>query len=170
MEAYLVEWVIDDPFAAQVNTAELTAVIEQTLRACGRPQATLTVVVTSDEAIQMLNRDYRNVDAPTDVLSFASQEANSPDDPTLVLPPELAAELASYLGDLVIAYPYAERQAAHYQNTVAAELRLLVVHGVLHLLGYDHATPEEEAAMWARQEAVLTPFGDHGLSHRPYDA
>lgn len=167
---YTVEWVIDEPFAPQVNSAELTTVIEQTLRDCGRHQATVTVVITTDEVIRALNRDYRKVDAPTDVLSFASQEANPLDHPALVLPPELAAELATYLGDIVIAYPYAEHQAARYQNAVAAELRLLVVHGVLHLLGYDHATPEEEAAMWARQEAVLAHFGDHGLSHRPYAA
>jgi probable rRNA maturation factor len=168
--AYTVDWAIDEPFTPLIDTDELTAVIEQTLHQCGRDRATLTVVITTDEAIQALNRDYRGVDAPTDVLSFASQDAGAPDDPTLVLPPEVAAELADYLGDLIIAYPYAERQAAHFQNPVAAELRLLVVHGVLHLLGYDHATPAEEAAMWARQEAVLAHFGDHGLSHRPYDA
>ena len=122
-------------------------------------------MVTSDEAVQQLNRDYRGVDAPTDVLSFAAQES-SDEEPELVLPPEVAAELAAYLGDIVIAYPYAARQAARFGNSVAAELRLLTVHGVLHLLGYDHATPAEEAAMWAIQEQVLAAFGDAALARR----
>ena len=125
----------------------------------------LTIVVTDDESVQELNREYRGVDAPTDVLSFAAQES-VPDGPALILPPELAAEMASYLGDLLLAYPYTERQAARYGRSVAAELRLLVVHGVLHLLGYDHATPEQEDVMWALQEAVLAPFGDTPLVRR----
>jgi probable rRNA maturation factor len=86
----------------------------------------------------------------------------------LALPPELAAELERYLGDIIIAYPYTIHQAAHFGSTPAAELRLMVVHGVLHLLGDDHDTPEAEARMWARQEAVLAQFGDQGLSQRRY--
>jgi probable rRNA maturation factor len=103
-------------------------------------------------------------------LSFPSQSEDPTNDAALTLPPELAAELENYLGDLVIAYPYTADQAAHYQNSVPSELRLLAVHGTLHLLGYDHATPEEEATMWAAQEAALAPLGDHGLSQRNYDA
>jgi probable rRNA maturation factor len=163
-----IDWEIDEPFLAQVDRADLTAAIERTLQLSGRERAALTVVITSDELIQQLNHDYRGVDAPTDVLSFASQESVSPTTPALVLPPELAAELDDYLGDILIAFPYAERQAAHFQNSIAAELRLLAVHGVLHLLGYDHDDPQAEAAMWAQQEAVLAHFGDHNLSHRQY--
>lgn len=161
---------IDEPYAALVDDTNLNAVVTHLLTAVGQADATLTLVVTSDEAVQALNRDYRGIDAPTDVLSFAAQET-APDAPALAdLPPELAAELGDYLGDVLIAYPYAERQAAHYQNSVQAELRLLAVHGVLHLLGYDHATPAEEAAMWEQQRAVLAPFGDAHLSQRTYDA
>lgn len=161
---------VDEPFLDLVDEANLTQVLTQLLIHVERPTAALTLVITDDESVQELNRDYRAVDAPTDVLSFAAQESD-PTAPTLAdLPPELAAELAGYLGDVIIAYPYAERQAAHYQNSVAAELRLLAVHGVLHLLGYDHATPAEEAAMWALQSTILTPFGDASLSQRTYDA
>ena len=63
----------------------------------------------------------------------------------------------------------AARQAERFGNSFAAELRLLTVHGVLHLLGYDHATLEEEAEMWALQEEILAPFGDRGLSQRDHD-
>lgn len=160
---------IDEAFLAFVDEENLTNAVIHLLHHVARPLAALTLVVTTDEAVQELNRDYRGVDAPTDVLSFAAQES-APAAPALAeLPPELAAALASYLGDVIIAYPYAARQAAHYQNTIAAELRLLAVHGVLHLLGYDHATPEEETTMWALQSAVLAPFGDAHLSQRTYD-
>lgn len=161
---------VDEPFLDLVDEADLTNVLTQLLAHVARPTAALTLVVTDDESVQELNRDYRGVDAPTDVLSFAAQE-NAPSAPELAaLPPELAAEFAGYLGDVIIAYPYATRQAAYYQNSTAAELRLLAVHGVLHLLGYDHATPEEEATMWALQSTILAPFGDAHLSQRTYDA
>ena len=68
----------------------------------------------------------------------------------------------TYLGDIIIALPYAARQAAAAGHAAEAELQLLAVHGTLHLLGYDHASPEEKAAMWSAQTAVLTQLG---LSH-----
>jgi probable rRNA maturation factor len=74
------------------------------------------------------------------------------------------------LGDIIIAYPYTMQQASHFGSAPAAELRLMVVHGMLHLLGDDHDTADAEAEMWARQESVLAQFGDHGLSQRRYDA
>jgi probable rRNA maturation factor len=158
---------IDDAYVSLVDGENLQAVAVATLVANGIDDAEVTIVVTSDEAVQQLNRDYRGIDAPTDVLSFASQEGESEVD--LALPPELAAELDRYLGDIIIAYPYTIQQAAHFASTPAAELRLMVVHGLLHLLGDDHDTAEAEAEMWARQEEVLAQFGDHGLSQRQYD-
>lgn len=166
--SYTIEIQTDDAFMQSVDTENLIAAIETTLQVVARPTAALTVVITSDEVVQQLNRDYRQVDAPTDVLSFANQDAAAEEPTQLALPPEMAAELADYLGDVIIAYPYAKRQAEYFQNPMAAELRLLVVHGTLHLLGYDHATPEEQAAMWAVQDAVLAHFGDQGLSTRAY--
>jgi probable rRNA maturation factor len=163
---------IDEEYVPLVDAENLRAVGEVALRARGVVDAELTVVVTSDAAVQELNRDYRGIDAPTDVLSFAAQASvqESASAPEMALPPELAAELSRYLGDIIIAYPYVAQQAAHFGNTPEAELRLMVVHGVLHLLGADHDTPEAEAAMWAQQEAVLAQFGDQGLSQRHYDA
>ncbi len=161
---------VDDPFVDLVDVENLSMVIADLLIKVGQPAAALTVVVTDDEMVQSLNRDYRGVDAPTDVLSFAAQEATATEPVLADLPPELVAEMSNYLGDVLIAYPYAAHQAAHHQNSVQAELRLLVVHGVLHLLGYDHATPEEEAAMWALQSEILASFGDAHLSQRTYDA
>jgi probable rRNA maturation factor len=168
MSSFDIEIQIDDDYAALVDAENLRAAAAAALQANAVEDAELTIVVTSDAAVQQLNRDYRGIDAPTDVLSFAAQDRDGAQD--LALPPELAAEVDRYLGDIIIAYPYTVQQAAHFGNSPAAELRLMVVHGVLHLLGSDHDTPEAEAEMWARQERVLAQFGDQGLSQRHYES
>jgi probable rRNA maturation factor len=142
---------VDEPFAAEVDAADLAAVIAAALAAEGRAEAELTLVITDDEAVAALNQQYRGVAGPTDVLSFPAQEPT----PGFVSAPEADA----YLGDIIIALPFTRRQAADLGRPLAAELRLLAVHGALHLLGYDHADPAEEAGMWARQDAILGQVG-----------
>lgn len=107
----------------------------------------LTVVITDDVGIQELNRDFLGIDAPTDVLSFSALGATGP----FVVAPEAG----NYLGDVIVSFPQASAQAQELGHPVEQELDLLVAHGILHLLGYDHATDEEQAAMWSRQEEVL---------------
>jgi probable rRNA maturation factor len=105
----------------------------------------LTIVITGNAQLRSLNRTFRAVDAPTDVLSFATDE-------------QLRSDMI-YLGDVVISYPTARAQAHAGGHPVAAELQLLVVHGVLHLLGHDHDTETEKKAMWKAQAAVLKKIG-----------
>jgi probable rRNA maturation factor len=105
----------------------------------------LTIVITIDEDVQALNREFRNVDAPTDILSFPADDI--PDIGDDDEPP--------YLGDLIIAYPYASAQAAHAGHDMDDSMTLLVVHGTLHLLGYDHDTPENRDLMWQAQAHAL---------------
>jgi len=162
---YTIDVQVDDAFAAEVDADELAQAVTAVLTASRVTAAAVTVVVVDNAQVQQLNRDYRGVDAPTDVLSFAGQEG----DAALALPDELADEMAAYLGDIIIAYPYCAAQAARFGVTVAAELRLMAVHGTLHLLGYNHDSAEAEAAMWARQEEILARFGDRGLSARRYE-
>ena len=158
---------VDDDYAPLVRRDELVAVALATL-ALFEGDYRVTVVITGDERVRELNREYRHVDAPTDVLSFAAQES-SPAEPEIAVLEEMIAELDSFLGDIIIAFPYAARQAIRYHNSLEAELRLLVAHGTLHLLGYDHGTPEEEAEMWELTAEVLAPFGDTGLLRRHYE-
>ncbi len=116
------------------------------------PASAISIVITDNEGVAQLNRDFRGIDSPTDVLSF-------PADP---LPPELAEHLGDeppYLGDLVMAYPYALSQAERENHPPADSFMLLAVHGTLHLLGYDHNTPENRAEMWAAQDAALKTLG-----------
>ncbi len=117
-----------------------------TLEGVTTPQE-LSLILADDDHLQRLNRDFRGMDTPTDILSF-------PSDP---LPPEILAELDSpiYLGDIIISVPYAARRAVGESHSLVDELRLLVIHGTLHLLGYDHNTPEKQGEMWAKQTAAL---------------
>lgn len=105
----------------------------------------LSIAVVSIEEMADLNTRYRGKEGPTDVLSFGC------DDPCAVVSPE---EFVT-LGDVVIAPEVAEEQAAEYGHTVEEELNLLLVHGVLHLLGYDHEADEDASAMQERERALL---------------
>jgi probable rRNA maturation factor len=138
---------VDESFAAEVDAAGLARAAEAVLMAEGEPDAEVSLVITSDETVAELNLLYRGVKGPTDVLSFAARESA----PGFVSAPEAD----TYLGDVLIALPFTRRQAADLGRSLDDELQLLVVHGVLHLLGYDHAEPDEEAAMWDRQDEIL---------------
>ena len=135
-----------------VDRARLRQAVETVLSAhaerfTGRAPA-LTIVLTDDDSVRALNHEFRGVDQPTDVLSF----------PSPPLPPVLSEE-TQYLGDLVIAYPYAAAQAEREGHPLPDSLSLLVVHGTLHLLGYDHADADGRAIMWAAQGRALTALG-----------
>jgi len=108
------------------------------------PPLELSILLTGDADIQQMNRDFRGVDKPTDVLSFPAGDA---------LPGMEDAD--PYLGDIAISVPYAARQAAQAGHDLAGELQLLTIHGVLHLLGYDHDEAAAKEAMWGAQTAVL---------------
>jgi probable rRNA maturation factor len=108
----------------------------------------VTVVITNDDEVRRLNAQFRGVDAPTDILSF----------PAEALPDEIEGEVP-YLGDLIIAYPYASRQAQEAGHALGDDLVLLAIHGTLHLLGYDHDSAANQEAMWVEQAAALAAAG-----------
>jgi probable rRNA maturation factor len=157
---------VDDEFLSMIDIGMISVTVEKTLHHLGVFAGSLTVVIGNDEQIRRLNRAFRQIDTATDVLSFRADDDLSTD--SVQIPDDLAAEITGYLGDLIIAYPYAAAQAKRFGNSIEADLRLLTVHGTLHLLGYDHDSAENEAVMWARQESVLAQFGDTGLSYRGY--
>ena len=106
----------------------------------------LSVKITGDQEIQELNSAYRDIDKTTDVLSF---EADYYD-------PDLESR---YLGDVVISYHRAAAQAEKRGHPVDSELQLLVIHGVLHLLGYDHGSAQDKESMWLKQDQALDELG-----------
>jgi probable rRNA maturation factor len=143
---------IGEQVAAPIDAID-TALIERTvhtaLEAEGQPgPIELSILVTDDAELHGLNLDYRGIDEPTDVLSFAAEEEHA----GFVRPPDMPR----YLGDLAISYERVVAQAAEYGHSPARELAFLTAHGVLHLLGYDHERgPEDEARMFARQDQIM---------------
>ena len=141
------------PPSEQVSALLEMAVLTTLRQQATPPPVALTLLLTDDGRMRRLNRDYRGYDEPTDVLSFP---AGAP------MPGMTAGPL--YLGDVVMAIPVAERQAAAAGHSLIAELQLLAVHGTLHLLGHDHAGAEDRERMWAAQTAVLAQIGLHDIT------
>ena len=112
------------------------------------------VSLVDDETIHQVNRDYRNVDRVTDVISFAFNDDKDPKDQINSL------DVQKMLGEILICLPQAKRQADEIGNSLERELSFLFTHGLLHLLGYDHMTPEDEAIMFPLQEMILGLVGD----------
>jgi probable rRNA maturation factor len=134
------------PISAALQDLLVRAAQQALATACDDPQADAALVLTDDKQMLELNRTYLGIEAPTDVLAFPSGEVD----------PETGAY---YLGDVLVSYPRAAAQAAAAGHPVEAELQLLVVHGMLHLCGYDHIDAISKAAMWERQAEILRLIG-----------
>ena len=127
--------------------------LEKTLLAENVPTTIeISLMITGQEQIQALNRDYRGKDQPTDVLSFALQENKESEDAQAFIGPP---DGLLHLGEIIISYPQAEVQASERGHSVKKELAELIIHGILHILGYDHEKVELEPAMAAREKAIL---------------
>lgn len=112
------------------------------------PNTEVDITIVNNEEIHQLNRDYRGVDRPTDVLSFALDEGDEE--------PEIEdGEAEHLLGDIIISAPIAQAQAEEYGHGMAREMTYLAVHGILHLLGYDHMEEEDKRIMRKEEEEVL---------------
>lgn len=108
----------------------------------------ITVTLVDDEEIHGINLNYRNVDRPTDVISFPAEEGES-----------IAHIPDGFLGDIIISVPRASAQAEEYGHSFRRELSFLAVHGTLHLLGYDHMTERDAGEMFGLQEDILKEMG-----------
>ena len=138
---------IKEEFAHGIDESLLFRTVQAVLTHEGKAQqADLSLVIDDDDRLQELNSQFLGIDSPTDVLSFPSDEID----------PE-SGEL--YLVDIIISFPRAMVQANEAGHSPLAEVQLLLVHGMLHLLGYDHAENEEKDAMWAAQKAILEQLG-----------
>ena len=126
----------------RVSAAKIKRTAEKILRLLDRQSAELSVALVGNEEIRELNRRYRNKPTPTDVLSFSADE---PADPR-----------APLLGDVVISVEQAAIQAGRAHRTLAAEIDWLLIHGILHLLGYDHERSAKEAKIMRALEKKIT--------------
>ena len=146
-----IELSVEEKFEGLVDEEWVKRITQQVLEAerIASPYE-MSLVFTDSETVQRLNRDYRGVDEPTDVLAFymlSQKEADS----SFVLPPDGITRL----GEVIISYPQAAEQAKEQGHSVDEELALLIIHGILHLMGYDHEQPEEERRMREREEELL---------------
>jgi probable rRNA maturation factor len=146
-----IEISVAEEFRGVVDEDRVRRATQAVLKAEGVvPPYEVGLVFTDSETVKQLNRDYRGVDEPTDVLAFNMLPQKAGDD-SFVLPPDGVTRL----GEIIISYPQAVEQAREQGHSPKKELALLVIHGILHLLGYDHVEPEEEAKMRAREKELL---------------
>ena len=140
-----VEISLEGPVDAWLHDAgNLEELAESALTILGKADHDLSIVLTNDEYIRILNRDFRQKDAPTDVLSFAQMEG------------EPFVSPVPTLGDLVISLETASRQAEERGHPLAAEVRVLLVHGLMHLLGFDHLDAGDRREMAVAENELLT--------------
>lgn len=153
-----VDFEAQDGIEAPITEDEMTQICETVLTQEGveRP-CFLSLSVVDDETIKEQNLDWRGIDAATDVISL---ECERPDDP------DLAPGEPCELGDILLAPNFITQQAGRYATTVADEFRLLLIHGLLHLLGYDHLDDNEAEVMEAREDELLRLVStDQPISH-----
>ena len=110
------------------------------------PPTTFNIIIVDKEKIQQINRDYRNKDAVTDVISFAFEEVD-----------DVKYDNIRFLGEIYICYDICLKNAKKYGNSFDREFCFLFIHGLLHLLGYDHQTKEQEEVMFKLQDEILPP-------------
>ena len=144
---YQVEVVIESGMNAPTLADCLITAAQATLSHQGAPAGELSILITNDQRMGTLNQEYRGVAGSTDVLAFPAGEQ-----------PDLPGQ-PYYIGDIAISLPRARLQATERGHTLEKELQLLVVHGVLHLLGHDHACPDDKALMWSAQRDLLAALG-----------
>lgn len=148
--------IIDGDFEGCPEVSWLQGVAEQVLMTQNvSSNAELGLVLTNQERVQELNRRYRGEDKPTDVLAFymtPAAEETEAESPSFVTPPDGLL----HLGEIIISYPQAVIQAQERQHSIKRELAILIIHGVLHLLEYDHDKPEPERRMRAREAEILS--------------
>ncbi len=145
--------IIEEGLEIGLDTGWLEDIVEKTLLAEKQPpNAEISLAITGQARIQELNREYRGLDRPTDVLSFSLTEAGDGESAAgFISPPDGAI----HLGEVIISWPQALLQARESGHSIRKEMAVLVVHGVLHILGYDHEKPEMEPAMTAREKEIL---------------
>jgi len=149
---------IDEELERCIDVGWLKKVAEQVLVAQGvSANLELGLFIAGGERVRQLNRNYRGKDAPTDVLAFAmlpeqsAQGMTGTDFPPFVIPPDGVL----HLGEVIISYPQAVTQAEEHQHSVKREIAILLIHGVLHLLGFEHNKPALKRKMTAREAEIL---------------
>jgi probable rRNA maturation factor len=149
-----VEIFVEEEFRGVMDVGWAKKIVRQILKAEDvAPPYEVSLVFTDSETVQQLNRDYRGVDETTDVLAFYMLSQNEVDS-SFTLPPDGVTRL----GEVIISCPQAVEQASEHGHSSEIELALLIIHGILHLLSYDHEEPDEESRMRERERELLERY------------
>ena len=143
-----IDFVFDNEVENFENNYEqdFTAIIEQALKTLGiEDDVEVSCVIVDDERIHEINREYRHIDRSTDVISFAMEDNDQ----------FYVEGMPRTLGDIFISVDHAKKQAEEYGHSLRREMCFLFTHGILHLLGYDHMTDEQEKEMFGLQDQIL---------------
>lgn len=140
----MIDYSITNEYGYDKDYSYLDDVIERVMHHEKVKNANFSIVFVDEEKIQYLNKNYRNIDRVTDVISFAFED-NA----------KIVYNNIRFLGEIYICIPRMKEQAVSYGHSEERELAFLVVHGLLHLLGYDHMTKEDEEIMFSLQEVIL---------------
>ncbi len=156
----MIEVALDVDFLDETNSLpkEASKLSEELLQLAAEKEGVpdgseVSVTFVTNERIQEINREYRNKNAPTDVISFALEEMA--EDEIKIM----GADMPRILGDIIISVERAKEQAEEYGHSFERELGFLTVHGFLHLLGYDHMNEKDEKEMFGRQKEILNAYG-----------
>ena len=159
-----IEMVDETGQVSQEIIKQTQEILEFAAKKTGKENKEMAVTFVTNERSPELNLEYRDTDRPTDVISLeykpeldiAFDEEDLADNPELA---EMLEDFDAYIGELFISVDKAREQAEEYGHSFEREMGFLTVHGFLHINGYDHYTPEEEAEMFGLQEEILTAYG-----------
>lgn len=147
-----IEISVKEDFRELINKDDMRKIVQQVLEIEKAPSPyEISIVFTDNETIHVLNRDYRGIDRATDVLSFCMASGEEKEALPFILPPDDIV----HLGEVIISYPQAAVQAAPQKHSIDMELTSLLIHGILHLLGYDHEDTSDEAKMQEREKQLF---------------
>ena len=132
----------------QIDIEEERKFIEYALKGLNLENVEFNIIFVDNEKIREINKQYRGIDRPTDVISFALEEGENP-----------TFEFGRVLGDIYISVDKIHSQAKDYGHSEKREMAFLTIHGLLHILGYDHIKKEDEKIMFAKQEEILSGYG-----------
>jgi len=134
--------IIKHPYKKWINEETIKKVAEFTLAHLSHPNTDISISITNNREIQKLNKQFRNVDSPTDVLSFSSNEIDPQTNRV-------------YAGDIIISFQRAKEQAVDLNHPIMKEISILIVHGILHLFGYDHLKQVDKIIMFSLQDEII---------------
>ena len=138
----MINLIVKRPYRKFINNDFLVKVATFILEYLSSPAVDLTISITDDQDIRKLNKQFRNVDSPTDVLSFPSNEIDPQTN-------------RAYIGDVVISFQRAKEQALDFKHSVMKEISILTIHGILHLFQYDHESQDDARKMFLLQDEIM---------------